>query len=285
MSDIAVVQPALASTPATTRPKSFVIRAKERGHDLIRSDGTRSSYVAGHPDGFITRESSFNFHEYQSGRPGFGPMRVFGDEVFHGAGCGYNMHPHHNFVICALVLQGELTHVNTAGNGMVDQLHQGDYYVFSAGSGGKHCELSVTGEDMNAIYIWFMPGQLYLQPSYYRGHFDFRGRRDHIEQLVGDADGVLPIPNDIRISRLVTDAGHFHTYRPRSPSHGTYVFVLEGSVRCGDTLLGRRDSGGIWGVEEIKCEVTADATDVLFVEVIMIDEQVIKKWERDHPGH
>jgi quercetin 2,3-dioxygenase len=248
---------------------SFVLRAKDRGHDLIRSDGTRSSYIAGHPDGFITRESSFNFHEYQSGRPGFGPMRVFGDEVFHGAGCGYNMHPHHNFAICAFVLQGELTHINTAGNGMVDRLRAGDYYVFSAGSGGKHCELSVTGEDTNIIYIWFMPSLLYLPPSYHRGHFDFRTRRDRVEQLVGEADGALPIPNDIRVSRLVADAGREQTYQPRSPSHGTYLFVLEGSLSCGDTLLGRRDSVGLWGVDEIACQTAADATDVLLVEVAM----------------
>ena len=266
-------------------PRSFVLRAGERGHDLIRSDGTRSSYIAGHPDGFITRESSFNFHEYQNGRPGFGPLRVFGDEVFHGAGCGYNMHPHHNFVICAFVFQGELTHINTAGNGMVDRLRQGDYYVFSAGSGGKHCELSVTGEDMNAIYIWFMPGQLYLPPTYHRAHFDFRTRRHRIEQLVGEADGALPIPNDIRISRLITDAGGRQTYKPRSSSHGTYVFVLEGSLSCGDTQLGRRDSTGVWGVEDIECRAGADATDVLFVEVMMMDDDVIRKWEREHPGH
>jgi quercetin 2,3-dioxygenase len=251
---------------------SFVLRAKDRGHDLIRSDGTRSSYIAGHPDGFITRESSFNFHEYQSGRPGFGPLRVFGDEVFHGAGCGYNMHPHHNFVICAFVLQGELTHINTAGNGMVDRLFAGDYYVFSAGSGGKHCELSITGGDTNIIYIWFMPGQLYLPPSYHRGHFDFRTRRDRIEQLVGEAEGALPIPNDIRVSRFVADAGTEQTYRPRSPSHGTDVFVLEGSLSCGDTLLGRRDSIGLWGVDEIACQTAADATDVLFAEVAMSDK-------------
>jgi quercetin 2,3-dioxygenase len=261
-----------SAAPSPMAPRSFVIRARERGHDLIRSDGTRSSYIAGHPDAFITRESSFNFHEYQSGRPGFGTMRVFGDEVFHGAGCGYNMHPHHNFVICAFVLQGELTHINTVGGGMVDRLRQGDYYVFSAGSGGKHCELSITGEDMSAIYVWFMPGQLYLPPSYHRGHFDVRTRRHRIEQLVGEADGALPIPNDIRISRLITDAGSKHTYKPRSSSHGTYVFVLEGDLDCADTLLGRRDSSGICGVDEIECQATADATDVLLVEVMMKDD-------------
>ncbi|HLI12656.1 MAG TPA: pirin family protein [Alphaproteobacteria bacterium] len=274
-----------AATPKTVAPRAFLLRAQERGHDLICSDGTRSSYIAGHPDAFITRESSFNFHEYQSGRPGFGSMRVFGDEVFHGAGCGYNMHPHHNFIICAFVLQGELTHINTAGDGTVDRLRQGDYYVFSAGSGGKHCELSVTGEDMNAIYIWFMPGQLYLPPSYHRAHFDFRTRRHRIEQLAGDADGALPIANDIRISRLITDAGSRHAYRARSSSHGTYVFVLEGGLRCGDALLGRRDSMGIWGVDHIACEAAADATDVLFVEVMVRDDEGLKQGVSKHPGH
>ena len=100
---------------------SFIIRNAERGHDMIKSDGSRASYIAGHPDGFVTRASSFNFNQYQSGRPGFGPVRVFGDEIFHGAGCGYNMHPHHNFVICAFIFEGELTHINTAGGGMVDR--------------------------------------------------------------------------------------------------------------------------------------------------------------------
>jgi redox-sensitive bicupin YhaK (pirin superfamily) len=275
--------PEIAAAPAGAR--SFVIRASERGHDLIRSDGAHSSYVAGHPDGFITRESSFNFHDYQSGRPGFGPMRVFGDEVFNGAGCGYNIHAHHNFVICAFVLSGELTHINTAGDGMIDRLREGDYYVFSAGSGGKHCELSIGREDMNAIYIWFMPAQLYLPPSYTRSHFDFRTRRDQIEELVGEADGALPIPNDIRVSRLVADAGQSQVYRTRSPSHGIYAFVLEGGARFGDFQLGRRDSAGLAGVEEIICKTTADATDILFVEVQMTESEAIMAWEREHPGH
>lgn len=278
MSDTASSQPQIG-------PRSFVLRAEERGHTLVRSQGPQSSYLAGHPEGFLTRELSFNFHEYQGGRPGFGPMRVFGDETFHGAGCGYNMHRHHNFIICAFVLQGKLIHINTAGSrGMVDQLRQGDFYVFSAGSGGKHCELNVGQEELNVIYIWFLPSQLYLPPSFHRGFFDFRNRRNRIEQIVGEADGALPIPNDIRVSRLAADAGGKHVYKPSSPLHGTYVFVIDGGLRCGDTLLGRRDSFGVWGVDEIQCETVADATDALFVEVAMKDDEVVKNWERAHPG-
>jgi quercetin 2,3-dioxygenase len=246
---------------------AFVLRARERGHNRIESTGETSSYVAGHPDTFITRESSFNFHDYQSGRAGFGKMRVFGDEVFNGPGCGYNMHPHHNFIIAAFVLQGQLTHVNTVGN--VDQLHQGDYYVFSAGAGGKHAELSITDEAMHAIYIWFLPNQLYLPPSYHRSHFNIGARRNRIEQLVGDADGALPIAQDVRISRLISNHPGSYTYSPRSEEHGVYAFVLEGEMRCADTLLGRRDSAGIWGTRSIACETTLDETDVLFVETIL----------------
>ncbi len=42
---------------------SFIIRNAERGLDMITSDGSRSSYIGGHPDGFVTRASSFNCHE------------------------------------------------------------------------------------------------------------------------------------------------------------------------------------------------------------------------------
>ena len=123
----------------------FILRAGERGYSYLPAAGLNASYVAGHPDGVITRHSSFNFHEYQSGIPGLGVLKVFGDEAFTPNGTGYNMHPHHNFIIMAFVLGGTLTHVNTIGE--VDMLRAGDYYLFSTGAGGKHAELNIGRED------------------------------------------------------------------------------------------------------------------------------------------
>ncbi len=246
---------------------SFVIRAGERGYTELESTGPAASYVAGHPDGRITRHSSFNFNDYQTGRPGFGRVRVFGDEVFSGTGCGYNMHAHHDFVICAFVLEGQLTHVNTVGN--VDQLSAGDYYVFSAGSGGKHSELNLRSDDMNAIYIWFLPQELYLPPSYHRKHFDTQAARNRLTQLVGEADGALPIPQDVRVSRLVSDTPAKVPYPLISQRHGVYAFVIEGSARFGDVALDRRDSAAAWGVDSVPCETGPGKTDILFVETIV----------------
>jgi hypothetical protein len=43
--------------------------------------------------------------------------------------------------------------------------------------------------------------------------------------------------------------------------------MIEGSLRTVDTLLGRRDSIGVWNVDVIECQTAADVTVGLFVEV------------------
>jgi quercetin 2,3-dioxygenase len=185
--------------------ESFVLKADERGHRKFLSTGEASSYVAGHPDAFITRHSSFNFGDYQTGRKGFGKIRVFGDETFTHAGCGYNMHPHHDFIIMAFILEGELTHINTLGK--VDTLKAGDYYAFSAGSGGKHCGLNIESRDLHVIYVWVIPGVLLLPPTYQRAHFNAAAARNKLVPLVGN-DSSMPIVQDLKISRLDRRSRH-----------------------------------------------------------------------------
>jgi len=245
---------------------SFVLRAEERGFDKIVSTGATAAYVGGHPDAFITRWSSFNFHDYQDGRPGFGRIRVFGDETFNSPGCSYSMHRHHNFIISAIVLEGKLTHLNTLGN--IDELLPGDFYAFSAGSGGFHEELNMQSEPMKAIYLWLIPDRLLLPPTYARGHFDATAGMNRITTLIGSDEGAVPIPQDARVARLVSDAPGTYQYEPRSRGHGVYVFVVEGEVVCDGTLLARRDSKAVWGVDEFVCR-TSGGADVLFVETIL----------------
>jgi quercetin 2,3-dioxygenase len=246
---------------------SFVLRANERGFNKIVSSGATAGYVGGHPDAFITRWSSFNFHDYQDGRPGFGHIRVFGDETFHSPGCSYSMHRHHNFIICAFVLAGKLTHLNTLGN--IDQLGPGDFYAFSAGAGGFHEELNMESEPMQAIYLWLMPNQLLLPPSYRSGHFDAATGLNHITPLIGHEDGAVPVPQDAKVSRLVSDAPGTYHYKPRSRTHGVYAFVIEGQVCCDDTLLERRDSKAVWGADEVVYQTGPNEADILFVETVL----------------
>jgi quercetin 2,3-dioxygenase len=61
--------------------------------------------------------------------------------------------------------------------------------------------------------------------------------------------------------------------------------VLEGALTVDGTSLGRRDSFGVWGVDQIDISTTADATDVLLIETLMIDDDKIKAWETGHGHH
>jgi len=244
---------------------SFVLRAGERGFSRLVSTGPNATYVAGHPDGVITRHSSFNFHEYQSGIAGFGHIRVFGDEVFSPGGTGYNMHPHHNFIIAAFVLGGALTHVNTIGK--VDELRAGDFYVFSAGSGGKHAELNIGQEALQVIYLWVLPSQLLAPPSYVRGRFDAKANANRPVCLIGNEPGALQLGQAIRVSRLVTARSGTPVYRP-SPARGVYVFVLEGEARIADVALGPRDSMALTGEGRLEIAARSD-TDLLLVETAL----------------
>ena len=243
----------------------FVLRAGERGFSRLVSTGINATYVAGHPDGVITRHSSFNFHEYQSGIAGFGSIRVFGDEVFSPGGTGYNMHPHHNFIIAAFVLSGALTHVNTIGK--VDELRAGDYYVFSAGSGGKHAELNIGPEDLRVIYLWVLPSRLLVPPSYLRGRFDAATNGNTITCLIGNEPGALPIGQEIKVSRLANDRARTHVYRPVR-GNGVYAFVLEGEAEIAGTLLGRRDSLAFSGEDRVEIAARS-GSDLLLVETVI----------------
>jgi redox-sensitive bicupin YhaK (pirin superfamily) len=241
----------------------FVLRAGERGYSHLPSAGPNASYVAGHPDGAITRHSSFNFHEYQAGIPGLGVMKVFGDEVFTPNGTGYNMHPHHNFIIMAFVLGGTLTHINTIGK--IDELKRDDYYVFSAGSGGKHSELNIGEDDMHAIYVWVLPGRLLAPPSYRRGRFDRQAAANRITCLVGDEPGALPIDQTFKVSRLLSDPGRSHVWQA-SKANGLYAFVLEGEADISGAILMRRDSIALEKEGRIEIAARASGADMLLVE-------------------
>lgn len=241
----------------------FVLRAADRGHIRLVSTGPNASYVAGHPDGVITRHSSFNFADYQTGIAGFGKIRVFGEETFSANGTGYNMHPHHNFIIMAVILDGTLTHINTIGK--IDTLSAGDYYIFSTGSGGKHCELNIEPGELRVIYVWLLPGRLMTPPSYHRAHYAAAASAGRIACLVGDEPGALPIGQDAKLCRLAGGCGQTHAYR-LAAGHGAYVFVLEGAAEICGASLARRDSIGLSGGDRVDVAVAADATDLLLVD-------------------
>jgi quercetin 2,3-dioxygenase len=66
-----------------------------------------------------------------------------------------------------------------------------------------------------------------------------------------------------------TDAAGTCEYKLASANHGVYAFVVEGSVTCNGTALGKRDSTGIWSTDKVTIQTGAEKSDILIVETIM----------------
>ena len=125
------------------------------------------------------------------------------------------------------------------------------------------------GEDLHVLYLWFLPDRLLLPPTYLRAHYDRVADVNRMTRLVGRPDGRLPIDQDVRISRLVTDRPGSYSYAPATPANGTYTFVIGGDVDVDGERLAAGDSIGSWDRDRSTITTGEGSSDVLVVETAM----------------
>jgi redox-sensitive bicupin YhaK (pirin superfamily) len=98
----------------------------------------------------------------------FGVLRVFNDDRV-APGKGFPAHRHSEMEIVTLVLEGRLTHRDSAGNEAF--LSAGDVQAMSAGTGVFHSEMNLGKAPLHFYQIWFIPDRGGLKPSYRSGSF------------------------------------------------------------------------------------------------------------------
>src|SRR5204863_245324 len=191
----------------------------------------RKSKERGHFNhGWLNTYHTFSFDQYYDPRfMGFRSLRVI-NEDFVAAARGFSTHGHRDMEIITYVLEGELAHKDSMGNGSV--IRPGDVQRMSAGTGVRHSEYNHAAHDTtHFLQIWIMPNETGIEPGYEEKRFEAADKRGRL-RLVGSPDGAegsVVIHQDVRLYAGLFDGDEAATLS-LAPGRRAYVHVARGRI-------------------------------------------------------
>ncbi len=225
----------------------------------------RKSEERGQADhGWLKSRHTFSFAGYQDPKHiQFRSLRVMNEDRV-AAGQGFGTHRHNDMEIVSYVLQGELEHKDSMGNG--ETLRPGEFQRITAGSGISHSEFNPSQTDATHFYqIWLLPEERGLEPSYEQKTFDPTQRKNRL-QLVASHDaaaGSLKIHQDAQIYLADIDSGSEVSYQISKDRH-VWVQVLSGSLQVNDQSLSVGDAVAVSDEPSLTFNASEDSELMLF---------------------
>jgi quercetin 2,3-dioxygenase len=219
----------------------------------------------GHADhGWLNSYHTFSFAGYRDpNHLGFRSLRVMNEDRV-AAGQGFGTHAHNDMEIISYVLDGELEHKDSMGNGEV--LRPGEFQRITAGTGITHSEFNPSASNSTHFYqIWLLPERKGIEPSYEQRAFDPAGRANRL-QLVASReakDGSLLIHQDVSIYLADLKDGNQLAFEIRSGRH-VWLQVLRGSVNTGGHSLETGDALAGSVETSLTIKASSDAELMLF---------------------
>src|SRR6202521_2901287 len=161
----------------------------------------RRSQERGFADhGWLKSFHTFSFADYFDPKHvEFGPLRVINEDRIE-AGAGFGTHAHQDMEIVSYVLEGELAHKDSMGNGST--IRPGDVQRMSAGRGVQHSEFNASNSELvHFLQIWITPDVRGIEPEYEERHFSAQERRGRLRLIASPdrADGSVLIHQDVRV--------------------------------------------------------------------------------------
>ncbi|WP_405885527.1 pirin family protein [Streptomyces sp. NBC_01136] len=212
--------------------------------DVRRAD---ERYRGGDPATGITSFHAFSFGpHYDPDNLRFGAVIACNEERL-APGAGFDEHPHSHTEIVTWVVEGELTHRDSAGHESV--VRPGDVQRLSAAGGVRHVERNDAASPLVFVQMWLAPLSPGGEPSYEVVH----GIADSTPYAVPEAGAML------HVRRLAEGE---RTAVPDAPF--VYVHVVRGEVLLDGEELGPGDAARITDAKNLEALAGAPAELLLW---------------------
>jgi redox-sensitive bicupin YhaK (pirin superfamily) len=226
----------------------------------IRKAEDRGHFNHGWLDTFHT----FSFADYyDTEQMGFRTLRVINDDRVE-PGVGFGTHGHRDMEIITYVLDGELAHKDSMGNGSV--IRPGEVQRMSAGTGVRHSEMNPSpAQWLHLLQIWILPARNGMTPSYEQKMFDKNERQGRLRLVASPdgADGSVTIHQDVRLYASLLDGEEVtHTF-----ANGRYgwLHVARGNAIVNGIEMKAGDGAAI--EDEASLTITGDGAEVLLFDL------------------
>lgn len=225
----------------------------------------RKAAERGHANyGWLDTFHTFSFADYHDpNHMGFMSLRVINEDRVE-PGKGFGTHAHRDMEIVTCILEGELEHKDSMGNGTV--IRPGEVQRMSAGTGVTHSEFNPSKtKPVHLLQIWILPEKSGMKPSYEQREFKIEGRKNRFCLVVAGnpKEGALKIHQDVSLFVSTLEKGKKLEYS-LTKNRGAWLQVARGSVKLNEVLLGPSDGAAIAKEEGLEIVAQSDSEILLF---------------------
>lgn len=225
----------------------------------------RRSKDRGHADhGWLDTYHTFSFADYYDPNfMGFRDLRVI-NEDFIAPAQGFPTHGHRDMEIITYVIDGELSHRDSMGNG--ETIRPNEVQRMTAGTGVLHSEYSSPTDKTHLLQIWILPEKRNIAPSYEQKLFSAEEKQGNLRLVAsrGGDDGSVHINQDVRLYASTLSEGDEVSHRIGDGRHA-WVQLISGSIEVNGETLSPGDGGAISDEAAVTIKALADRSEfVLF---------------------
>ena len=216
--------------------------------------------------GWLQARFTFSFSEYfDPDHMGFQSLRVMNNDTIQPSG-GFPTHPHSDMEIFTYVIEGQLAHKDSMGNGST--IEAGDLQYMSAGSGVHHSEYNPSTENLTHLYqVWLQPNVNGGEPRYAEKKLGEAAATNALTLLFsGDGrDNSTAIRQNAEIHFGRIDAGNSLEIPANAEQSHLWLQVISGEVTVSGETLATADGVAIENEPgALTVNATADTKFLLF---------------------